>query len=304
MGHREFSIVLSSVIVLLTLGCSKQQETTPMITSFHPSDLESLSEIDLSDASYDGTTTDIQGVVSLSSQGGWSGDSGTYNVHYFSLAAWQKPGSEVVRQDLTVLLSVPPDADYWDEVPELSIIGMRVLLSSDETRAVLIEEFPITSSVEQLLSIAEELEKPVRITHESFGELELDRSIDWFEGVTEWNGTKIDLRFPVEDSEGTISSYAMNTAESLWNDQAKWNRLIEETAVEKLLELKNGTWLKEGEFELTADEFVQKMKLQSVSISSNGEFDFWFDDGDLFWGHAIRVTGNIKDGPNDASIQG
>jgi hypothetical protein len=28
------------------------------------------------------------------------------------------------------------------------------------------------------------------------------------------------------------------------------------------------------------------------------------DDGDLFWGHSIQVTGTLDEGPTDADISG
>ena len=29
-------------------------------------------------------------------------------------------------------------------------------------------------------------------------------------------------------------------------------------------------------------------------------FDFWFNDGALFWGHSIHVTGSLEGGPEKA----
>ncbi len=93
-------------------------------------------------------------------------------------------------------------------------------------------------------------------------------------------------------------------AEVLWSDPFMWKKRIDQYAVRELLDLKNGTWLEEGEAELTADQFIARMKLESIMISSDGKFEFWHDDGDLFWGHAIQVSGNVKDGPTQADIPG
>ena len=71
-----------------------------------------------------------------------------------------------------------------------------------------------------------------------------------------------------------------------------------------LLELKNDAWLDEDESEVSAEEFIARMELSSVSIHADGGFEFWFDDGDLFWGHSIMVSGNIQDGLDDAGIHG
>ncbi len=46
------------------------------------------------------------------------------------------------------------------------------------------------------------------------------------------------------------------------------------------------------------------MTLTSISLSHDGEFEFWYDDGGLFWDHAIVISGDLKDGPTDATIAG
>ena len=46
------------------------------------------------------------------------------------------------------------------------------------------------------------------------------------------------------------------------------------------------------------------MKLESISVRNNGSFDFWHNDGDLFWGHSIQISGNLTDGPKRADIPG
>jgi hypothetical protein len=46
------------------------------------------------------------------------------------------------------------------------------------------------------------------------------------------------------------------------------------------------------------------MRLKSVTVYPDGSFDFWHDDGDLFWGHSIQVSGDLLDGPTHADIPG
>ena len=45
------------------------------------------------------------------------------------------------------------------------------------------------------------------------------------------------------------------------------------------------------------------MKLQSIVFYPDGDFNFWYDDGDLFWGHSIAISGNLE-GLKDADIPG
>jgi len=46
------------------------------------------------------------------------------------------------------------------------------------------------------------------------------------------------------------------------------------------------------------------MKPESIIIREDGGFDFWYEDGDLFWGHSIEVCGNFDDGFRDAAFHG
>lgn len=59
-------------------------------------------------------------------------------------------------------------------------------------------------------------------------------------------------------------------------------------AASQLLELKNKTWLEDGEEPITAEEFAERLVLSEV-ISMGDIIEFWFDDDDIFWGHQVRV---------------
>lgn len=295
------SLCLRLFVVLALAGCNNATEEV-MPAPFSPPGIVSLADIDVADDSYGNESVVIQGVVSPGSQGGWPGKNGKYEVHCFTFAAWHKLDAPTMKRDLTILRPVPPDVDYFDDFPKHSIQRIRVLLSSDETRAIFEESLAVEAKDEALEAIAAEIQKPVIFPTERFGDLVLDRSIDWFEAKTKWNGKTIRVTFPVDGE--APSEDALKTAEALWSDEVKWKERIEQYAVKELLELKNDTWLGDDESEFTAKQFIATMTLKSISISTDGEFEFWFDDGDLFWGHSIMVSGNLKDGPTDAGIHG
>lgn len=60
-------------------------------------------------------------------------------------------------------------------------------------------------------------------------------------------------------------------------------------AAEQMLELKNDSWLDEDEEELTEEEFAGRMTLESLTLDEDAEWTFWYEDGDLFWGHTVCV---------------
>lgn len=289
--------VLLALLVLT--GCGSDE---PLPASFVPPGVESLADIDRKNTAYEQQTVVIQGVVSPDSQSGMPRKNAGYEVHYFTLSAWRRPGEPVVERDLTVLRAVPVGADYWDDFKEYTIHSMSVLLSKDGTRAVFEKALPLESPDKELLAIAEKLRKPVVVSTKRFGDLVLDRSIGLFEGVAQWNGQKVTIRFPGTGEEPTEK--ALKTAETLFADQAGWRQRIENYAVKKLLELKNGTWLDDGEPQLTRSQFVSRMTLTSINILSGGNFEFWYNDGDLFAGHLIMVSGNVSGEMTDAGIHG
>lgn len=58
----------------------------------------------------------------------------------------------------------------------------------------------------------------------------------------------------------------------------------------KLLDLKNNSWLGEEERPLTKEAFMETIELKAITAFSDGSFELYFDDGDLFWGHTILVS--------------
>lgn len=78
-------------------------------------------------------------------------------------------------------------------------------------------------------------------------------------------------------------------------------------AARELLELKNEVWSDGDEdanpIPITAEQFAQRMTLTSLNIASD-KVSFWFDDGDLFFGHAILVELNEQDQWTEASFHG
>ena len=46
------------------------------------------------------------------------------------------------------------------------------------------------------------------------------------------------------------------------------------------------------------------MSIESISIDESGDVTFWHDDGGLFLGHAISISGTLSEGLTNASIAG
>lgn len=273
-----------------------------MSNFWRPVTISELAAVDVSGAEFQFALTDIEGVVSPRGQGGWP-RSDKYKVHHFDLAAWRPIGSPIVRRELFLLRPIPlDDDDYFTRFPEFSILRLRVLLSTDLARAIYTSELPPAGLDEELLAIADELKLPLNITVPRFGKLSLDRRISWFCGKGIWNGIKIDVHFDTSDPQSIHD--LLPTADKLWRDELNWKRNIDDYAVNELLPVKNEFWLDDGKNALSANEFKSRMTLLSVTIRKNGVFEFWYDDGDMFLGHSIQVSGSLDSGLTTAGIHG
>lgn len=85
-------------------------------------------------------------------------------------------------------------------------------------------------------------------------------------------------------------------------DQGEHRSLL--ASVETLETLKNEGWLDEDEAPLTEADFLSRLTLRALTVDEFGHFTFWYDDGDVFWGHAIEAHGTLADGVRGADISG
>ena len=106
------------------------------------------------------------------------------------------------------------------------------------------------------------------------------------------------------DDHCTDPQILLKTAMALFSAHKDCDIRARECAAKELLSVKNGAWLEDGEKKFTADQFKNRMTMESIKVSPNDKFELWYDDGDLFWGHSIVVYGTLKDGPQRAEMCG
>lgn len=271
-----------------------------MASSFNPPPEHRLAEADIADCDYETELSDIVGVVSPESQGGWPA-SDDYEIHNFDFAAWRYADSDKLQPALTVLRPVPVDSDYFADFEEGDILRVRVLLSVDRSRAIVAEIADDNFDAPELAVVANELAQPVEMQTNRFGKLVLDRSINWFQGTVVWGGREVRISFDTDDD--LDISGQLKTAQALFDAEQDWQRRIEAFAVKEKLSLAND-WRDEGVTPITEKEFLERMKLESISIQPDGKFEFWHNDGDLFYGHSIQISGSLEKGLTHSDIPG
>ena len=222
------------------------------------------------------------------------------------LTAWMEEDSPDIHRGEFVLSTIADDrllGVLQRRAPQDFIIKFKGRVSEDGKRLLLLD-LPEPGFDPDLKAILEEQKKPVTFWEEGLGTFTLNRQVDWFETELDWLGAEISLVF---DQDENRADCVMN-AKALLADAGSWDKRVREYAADELLELAND-WSQDmdedgGAVEVTREQFVERMELESIEVRADGSFQFWFGDGDLFYGHSIWVSGDLENGPNDAAMEG
>jgi len=251
---------------------------------------------------------EVVGVVDFGGRGGWPAG-GELMTLCLSLCHWRTGSGPLRSQRLTTRFTTSSEdyASLMSRIKVLDVVRLRARVVEDSaigTPQAEVVEFLGHDDDPELARMA--VDRKIPVVHEDpyFGELVLERAYDWFKGDVKWRRSTVDLMAVTDESGSPAAAFA--TARSLWDQPEAWTRRVEEFAVQELLPVKNENWLDEdeGEAPLTPQQFLRRMKLESIIANPDGSFEFWFDDGDLFLGHSIQVRGTLSEGPTDADIPG
>jgi hypothetical protein len=251
----------------------------------------------------------IEGIVAPSGLG--AGTGGEISHLTFATSPWRRQGGELVPQKAIVhKRCTKAEVDtIFKALSAYSVFQIEgKLIESPEgwdgPQIELLRIIKADLNAPELNQAVEELKKAVTHKDDQFGVFTLDRSVNWYNAQTTWMGATTRLSLDSGEGSAAFPQGSLDQARKLWKDAKRWDGEIRSRIVKELLELKNGTWLKEGEKQLTADDFLRRISLSSVTVYSDGSFEFWYDDGDLFLGHSIMVSGSIEGGLTDAGLQG
>lgn len=223
------------------------------------------------------------------------------------LTAWMEEDSPDIQRGEFTLSTIADDqllGFLRQRVRPDIIIKFRGRVSADG-RSLLLLDLPEPGFDPDLKAVLEEQKKPVTFWEDGLGTFTLNRQVDWFETEVDWLGTEVSLVFDrEEDRAGCIQN-----AKTLLAAAEDWDRRVREYAADELVCLAND-WSQElGEEdeeppEITREQFMERMELESIEVREDGAFEFWFADGDLFYGHSIHVSGDLEHGPDDADMEG
>lgn len=249
-------------------------------------------------------------ILAVTGAGGFGGSRPQENGPWLAvleLTAWKEEDSgEPAHREKTQLVALADDKlmDYLRRRVRGDSVFQIMVRPSEDGKQFLMTELPQPEIDPEMKAILEEQKKPVSIWVPELGTFTLNRLVNWFEAEVEWLGQPARLDIDREEDWDAC----VEQAKALMAGQKGWDEKVRSFAADQLLEQAND-WAQdaaEGEEpeEITREQFMERLELDAVQISAGGSFEFWFNDGDLFWGHAIHVTGSLDQGPEMAQMEG
>ena len=195
--------------------------------------------------------------------------------------------------------------EYRELIKANSIVNL--LVNKSENRLSLERVLVQNYQDDDLARVLEQSRQPVFYDDHILGRFILDKTIEQFCMPIVWSGENGELYFQNNQDEELIRS-TLQTGYVLFEDQEVWSKRVKEYAAEKLVALAND-WCEEAEDtntfdEITASIFVKRIRLSSITIAPDGDFEIFFYDDDMFAGHSIIVNGNVNGVFTDAMIAG
>lgn len=159
----------------------------------------------------------------------------------------------------------------------------------------------------ELEKLREHYKAPIVIEHES-GTFTLDRELSWFEGEVNWFGDTFTISLEPDEPDGDEAGQAFAVLKKLYDNRNAWDERLRKFAAEELTEGAND-WLEDSDSEeepeeITKERFAERIGLESIVISPNGDMTCYYYDDDMFWGHTILIEANISGEIEDAYIAG
>jgi hypothetical protein len=252
----------------------------------------------------------ITGIVGGLGTAGFSrGEEGWFGC--FTLVAWRSGDGPVRSEPLRIEHRV---ADKKALEPFMARIrarqSIRIVLAADpeafgDTARLKAEMRAFVGLAEdpEIAAAAAPILDPPPFHHPSQGAFEPDARLpDRFEGHASWLGRRIRLALAADGNDG--SAQLAETALKLLADQLGWQDQIERAVYDELHPVwaENG-WGDPGD-EPTREQWLSRLTLRSIAVCEAGEFEFYFDDGDLFSGHCVIASGSLDEGVTHAQMAG
>ena len=183
---------------------------------------------------------------------------------------------------------------------DLETYHVRVRKSKENDNSYLLLNVIKKVKDDRLEQLKEEYLKPVVIRNE-FGEFELDKDFNWFEGKIGYLGDTCNVRLSVEQGE-TITEKQLSKLGEITKDLAAWDEKVKKYATQELFDLAND-WCEE-EREITEEEFCQRICVMNINIEPDGSVEVELDNDEMFTDHCIVIDIDENGNFVSADIEG
>jgi len=160
---------------------------------------------------------------------------------------------------------------------------------------------------ELLEKLLEKYNKPVTIKDKLLGSFSLDRGHNLFSGEVKWLGEKIQTTLEIDTEDKSSWESALKHMKKLVISDEKWDKDFRKYAAEKLTDLANDWGADDDKVEfkkITEEDFARRITITSISIDGDGQYQIYFNDDDMFWGHCVVVSGQVDSGIESAEMMG
>ena len=131
------------------------------------------------------------------------------------------------------------------------------------------------------------------------------------DGTCQWMGKEVRISLDVEIEKKASWTRVTNVMKNLLADQEVWDKSLRAMAAQTLTAQAN-EWLADNDQTdrapekdpITEEEFARRILITEFTVSPGGGFTAWYEDDDMFWGHAVEVSGSLKKGITYANLAG
>ena len=212
----------------------------------------------------------------------------------------------IENENLLIVKEIEDTKHYFQIFRNKTIVRLKVRKEKDSSGLYirfLLEDIIDTNYKDNDLNIIlEEYSKPVYYKDEELGDFELDKSINRFEKNMSWiDNNDISVSFDNIDEE--VNEKSADIIKKIFSSKKELDKKLKDYISENMLEDANNWNDDDDKPHISKEDFTKLIALTSITISEV-IITFWFDDGDIFWGHSIVVESGYDFNFTDAHIEG
>ncbi|CRF31356.1 hypothetical protein BRSU_0041 [Brachyspira suanatina] len=231
-----------------------------------------------------------------------------YYTLFVSAIALKNIAANVIIENSHIIIhkKVKEPEEYLKILKDETIVRLKVRKeknNNDLYMRFLLEDIVDNDYKDDDLNIIlEKYSKPIYYKDEELGDFELDKSINCFEKNMSWTYNN-DISVLFDDIDEELNKKSVDIIKKIFANKKDIDKKLKDYISENMLEDANN-WNDDAEkHHISKEDFVKLIALTSITISED-IITFWFDDGDIFWGHSIVVESDYDFNFEDAHIEG